>query len=36
MSAHVLLNFLNKLRKEIKCEACWAFYLFFFAMCLIN
>ena len=22
MSVHVLLNFLNKLGKEIKCEAC--------------
>ena len=29
MSAHVLLNLLNKLGKEIKCEACRAFYLFF-------
>ena len=29
MSAHVLLNLLNELRKEIKCEACRAFYLFF-------
>ena len=29
MSAHVLLNLLNDLRKEIKCEACRAFYLFF-------
>ena len=28
MSAHVLLNFLNKLGKKIKCEACQAFYLF--------
>ena len=28
MSAHVLLNLLNK-GKEIKCEACLAFYLFF-------
>ena len=31
MSAHVLLNLLNELRKrgkEIKCEACRAFYLF--------
>ena len=27
MSAHVLLNLLNKLGKEIKCEAC-RFYLF--------
>ena len=35
MSAHVLLNLLNKLRKEIKCEACRAFYLFF-ATSLIN
>ena len=29
MSAHVLLNLLNKLGKEIKCKACQAFYLFF-------
>ena len=29
MSAHVLLNLLSKLGKEIKCEACRAFYLFF-------
>ena len=35
MSAHVLLNLLNELRKEIKCEACRAFYLFF-ATILIN
>ena len=35
MSAHVLLNLLNKLRKEIKCEAYRAFYLFF-ATNLIN
>ena len=28
MSAHVLLNLLNKLRKEIKPEACRAFYCF--------
>ena len=28
MSAHVLLNLLNELGKEIKCEACLAFYLF--------
>ena len=28
MSAHVLLNLLNKLGKEMKCEACRAFYLF--------
>ena len=28
MSAHVLLNLLNKLRKRDKCEACRAFYLF--------
>ena len=35
MSAHVLLNLLNKLGKEIKSEACLAFY-FFFAASLIN
>ena len=35
MSAHVLLNLLNELGKEIKCEACRAFYLFF-ATNLIN
>ena len=35
MSAHVLLNLLNELGKEIKCEACQAFYLFF-AASLIN
>ena len=29
MSAHVLLNLLNELGKEIKCETCRAFYLFF-------
>ena len=29
MSVHVLLNLLNELRKEIKCEACRAFNLFF-------
>ena len=29
MSAHVLLNLLNELGKEIKYEACRAFYLFF-------
>ena len=29
MSAHVLLNLLNKLRKGDKCEARRAFYLFF-------
>ena len=28
MSAHVLLNLLNKLRKKNKCEACRAFYCF--------
>ena len=28
MSAHVLLNLLNELRKRDKCEACRAFYLF--------
>ena len=35
MSAHVLLNLLNELGKEIKCEACLPFYLFF-AMSLIK
>ena len=37
MSSHVLLNLLNELNwgKEIKCEACLAFYLFF-ATSLIN
>ena len=35
MSAHALLNILNELGKEIKCEACRAFYLFF-ATSLIN
>ena len=31
MSAHVLLNLLNELggEKEINCEACRAFYLYF-------
>ena len=29
MSAHVLLNLLYELEKEIKCEACGAIYLFF-------
>ena len=29
MSAHALLNLLNELRKEIKCEACRTFYLFY-------
>ena len=29
MSAHVLLNLLNELGKEINCKACRAFYLFF-------
>ena len=29
MSAHILLNLLNKLGKEIKCEACQAFFLIF-------
>ena len=28
MSAHVLLILSNELGKEIKCEACQAFYLF--------
>ena len=36
MSAHVLFILLNKLgEKEIKCEACRAFYIFF-AASLIN
>ena len=35
MSAHALLNLLNALGKEIKCEACRAFYLFF-ATSLLN
>ena len=35
LTAHVLLNLLNELGKEIKCEACRAFYLFF-ATRLIN
>ena len=35
MSAHILLNLLNKLRKSEKIEACQAFYGFF-ATCLIN
>ena len=35
MSAHVLLNLLNELEKEIKCEAFRAFNLFF-ATSLIN
>ena len=35
MSAHVLLNLLNELKKVIKCEACQAFY-YFFATSLIN
>ena len=35
MGAHVLLNLLNELGKEIKCEACRSFY-HFFATSLIN
>ena len=35
MSAHVLLDLLNELGKEIKCEACRVFYLFF-ATSLMN
>ena len=31
MSADVLLNVLNELRKTIKCEPCLAFYRFFAA-----
>ena len=34
-SAHILLNLLNELEKDIKCETCQAFYLFF-ATSLIN
>ena len=35
MSVHVLLNLLNELGKEIKCQACRAFYPFV-ATSLIN
>ena len=35
MRVHVLLNLINELGKEIKCDACRAFYLFF-ATSLIN
>ena len=28
MNAHVLLNLLNQLGKEIKCEACQAYFSF--------
>ena len=35
MNANVLLNLLNELGKEIKCEAYRAFFLFF-AASLIN
>ena len=35
MNAHVLLNLFNEFGKEIKCEACRAFYLFF-ATSLMN
>ena len=35
MSAHGALYFLTSWRKEIKCEACQAFYLFF-EISLIN
>ena len=35
ISAHLLLNLLNKFRKEIEYEACGAFYLFS-ATILIN
>ena len=35
MSAHVLFILLNDWGKEIKCEACRAFYLFF-ATSLLN
>ena len=33
MSAHVLFHLFNKLGKEIKCEACRAFYFFFHNDC---
>ena len=36
MSAHVLLNLLNELGKEIKCETCQAFYLFFAKSLIIS
>ena len=35
MSAHVLFNLINKLRKRDKCEACQAGYPFF-ATSLLN
>ena len=35
MSAHVLLNLLNEMGKEIKFQGCRTFYLFF-ATSLIN
>ena len=35
MSPHVLFNLLNGLGKQIKCEACRAFYRFF-ATSLMN
>ena len=35
MILHILLNLLNELGKEVKCEACRAFYRFF-ATSLIN
>ena len=36
MSAHVLLNSLTSWGKDIKCEACQAFYLFFATSLIIN
>ena len=36
MSGHILLNLLNELGNEIKCEVCRAFFFFFFATSLIN
>ena len=35
MSAHVLLNLLNDFEKEIKGEACRAFYRFFYNFVII-
>ena len=35
MNAHIILNLLNELEKEIKCESCRTFYCFF-ATSLIN
>ena len=35
MSAHVLFNLINELRKKVICEVCQAFY-HFFATSLLN